>query len=187
MKFIFLYPWQKCRIVIQSEPIRNIPIHSDICIRANVNHSEPIRKTFYIQAKVSNWNSLKVNQNYSDSFRYLYPSQSESFSTNPKNVLYLVWWKTVKNQSDLIRLPRQQCEWIRINPTSDWFGLIWIANLVSHSFEFIRIDVSELIGLIFNRFSSNEIQSVFRIGSEWFVLARIQISEWIGIVLIGSE
>ena len=65
-------------------------------------------------AKVSDWNSFRVNQNYSDSFRYLYPSRHESFRTNPKNVLYLVWWKTVKNQSDLIRLiPRHQSEWIR--------------------------------------------------------------------------
>ena len=44
-----------------------------------------------------------------------------------------------------------------------------------------------MVGSIFNRFSLNEIQKVFRIGSEWFELARIQISKWIGIVLIGSE
>ena len=67
-------------------------------------------------AKVSDWNSFWVNQNYSDSFRYLYPSQCESFRTNPKNVLYFVWWKTVKNQSNLIPLiPRHQSEWIRTN------------------------------------------------------------------------
>ena len=41
-------PWGKYRIRINSEPIRTISIHSDICIRANVNHSEPIRKTFCI-------------------------------------------------------------------------------------------------------------------------------------------
>ena len=29
-------------------------------------------------AKVSDWNSFRVNQNYFDSFRYLYPSQCES-------------------------------------------------------------------------------------------------------------
>ena len=39
-------PWRKYRIGIHSEPIRTIPIHSDVCIRANANHSEPIRKTF---------------------------------------------------------------------------------------------------------------------------------------------
>ena len=82
---------------------------------------------------------------------------------------------------------------IRID--SDWkFGyyqselaLFWIENLFSDWFGFIRIDVSQLIGFIFDRFLSNEIQNVFRIGSEWFALARIQISEWFGIVLIDSE
>ena len=39
-------PWRKYRIGIHSEPIRTIPIHSDICIQANPNHSEPIRKMF---------------------------------------------------------------------------------------------------------------------------------------------
>ena len=30
--------------------------------------------------------------------------------------MYLVWWKTIKNQSDLIRIiPRDQSEWIRTN------------------------------------------------------------------------
>ena len=94
--------------------------------------------------KVSDWNSFRANQNYSDSFWYLYPSQCESFRTNPRNVLYLVWWKTVKNQSGLIRLiPRHQSQWIRpnpkpsvqsksikINPRSEWFGLILIENTV---------------------------------------------------------
>ena len=95
-------------------------------------------------AKVSGSNSFRDNQNYSDSFRYLYPSQCESFRTNPKNVLYLVWWIMVKNRSDLIRFnPRQQSEWvrtnpkssfqsesIRMNPRSEWFGLILIGNSV---------------------------------------------------------
>ena len=68
-------------------------------------------------AKVSDCNSFRVNQNYSDSFRYLYPSQCESFRTNPKKVLYLIWWKTVKNQSDLIQLiPWHRSEWIRTSP-----------------------------------------------------------------------
>ena len=41
-------PWRKYRIEIPSESIRTIPIHSEICIRANANHSEPIQKTFCI-------------------------------------------------------------------------------------------------------------------------------------------
>ena len=46
---------------------------------------------------------------------------------------------------------------------------------------------SDWVGLIINGFKTNEIQNNFWIGSGWFALARIQISEWFGIVLIGSE
>ena len=81
-----------------------------------------LNKEFYSEfssralGKVSDWNSFRVNQNYSHSFRYLYPSQCVSLRTSPKNVLYLIWWKTDKNQSDLIRLiPWHQSEWIRTN------------------------------------------------------------------------
>ena len=42
LKF-FKHPWRKYRIGIHSEPIRTTPIHSDTCIRANANHSKPIR------------------------------------------------------------------------------------------------------------------------------------------------
>ena len=145
------------------------------------------------------------------------PSQCESFRTNPRNVLNLVWWKTVKNQSELIL--RYQSEWIRTNPepsfqsrsirintrtewskpnfqsesiriitTLDWFGLIRNENLVSDWFGFIWIDVSELIGLSridFWPFFIKRDQNVFRIGSEWFTLARIHISEYFW--LIGNE
>ena len=45
---MLVHPWRKYRIRIHSELIRTIPIHSDICIQANANHSEPIRKTFCI-------------------------------------------------------------------------------------------------------------------------------------------
>ena len=40
------FPLRKYWIEIHSEPIRTILIHRDICIRANANHSEPIRETF---------------------------------------------------------------------------------------------------------------------------------------------
>ena len=42
------YPGRKYRIGIYPEPIRTIPIHSNIYIWANANHSEPIRITFCI-------------------------------------------------------------------------------------------------------------------------------------------
>ena len=35
-------------------------------------------------SKVSDRNSFRVNQNYSDTLGYMYPSQCESFRTNPK-------------------------------------------------------------------------------------------------------
>ena len=120
-------------------------------------------------AEVSDWNSFRVNQNYSDSFRYLYASQCESFQT----IVNLVWWKKVKNQTELIQLiSRHQSEWIRTNPKpnfqsrsirinssskidSDWkfgsdqsrSGLICIEKLVSDSFGFIRIHSDWCLGI----------------------------------------
>ena len=38
-------PWRKYRMGIYSESTRTIPIHTDIRIWDNANHSEPIRKT----------------------------------------------------------------------------------------------------------------------------------------------
>ena len=102
--------------------------------------------------------------------------------------------------------------WILMNPRSELFGLIRIENSVwivltlyafglRTSFGLIRFGslwlnrikfwlgfkISDLDGLIFNRFTSNEIENFFRIKSDEFGLARIQISEWTGINLIGSE
>ena len=145
--------------------------------------------------KVSHWNSFRVNQNYSVSFRYFYSSQCESFRTNPKNVLYLVWWKTVKNQSALIQLiPRHQSEWIRtnlkpnfqsrtiqINLSSDWSK----PNLQSES---IRMNPrSEWFGLIMfeNSVWSNPSLDLFvliwidNLVWDWFGLVHFDVSEWI--------
>ena len=155
--------------------------------------------------KVSNWNSFRVNQNYSDLFRRLYPSQCESFRNNPKNVLYLVWWKTVKNQSNVIRfIPRHQLEWIRtnpkpsfqsrstrINPNSDWsHPNFQTENRISDWFGFIRIDVSELIGLSRIDFWPFFIERNTKGFSDWFGMIRIgsdtggmnrNSSDWLGI------
>ena len=57
-------PWRKFRIGIHSEPIRIIPNHSDIFIRANANQSEPIRKQFSISFVENRW---KVNPTQFDS------------------------------------------------------------------------------------------------------------------------
>ena len=132
------------------------------------------------------------------------PSQSELFRFIPISVSKPMW--IIPNQSEKrfvsrlmkngqksirlnpinsetsIRMNPNQSETkfsIRINPISDWSKLnfqselIWIVP-TSNSF-------------VFDHFSSNETQNVFRIGLEWFALARIQIPEWIGIVLIDSE
>ena len=123
------------------------------------------QKSYRTLTKVLDRNSFRANHNYSDSLQYLYPSECESFRTNPKNVLYLVWWKTVKNRSDLIRFNPSnnpnESEPIRINPrwdlskpnfqpeliwtipTLDSFVLIRIENLVSDWFGFIRIVASD--------------------------------------------
>ena len=70
------------------------------------------------------------------------------------------------------------------------FGLIRVKKLVRIgpvSFGLMPRNKADQVGLIFDRLSSNEKQSIFRIDSEWFTFPRIQISERIGIVLIISE
>ena len=131
-------------------------------------------------AKISDWNLFRDNQNYPDSFRFLNPSQCESSRTIPKNVLYLVLWKKVKNQSDLIRgiNPNEsevgliQTEFsIRIIPTSDSFGII--PRFGTEWIRFSRINFLPF-------FLSKVIQTVFQ-------LVRKQILEWFGIVMIRSD
>ena len=62
--FIFKeHSWRKYRIEIHSESIRTIPIHSDIYIQANANHSEQFRKTFCISFDE---NMSKINPTQSD-------------------------------------------------------------------------------------------------------------------------
>ena len=112
-------PWQRYRIESHSASIRNIPIHSDIFIRANANRSEPIRKTVETQ---------------SDLMRLIPRHQFEWIRTNPKPSFQ---FRSIRsriapnqihnqNQSESLR------PWfIRIN--SDWkfdvdqseLGMIW--------------------------------------------------------------
>ena len=71
------------------------------------NESERLRSKFSIgmnqnqsgHGLISNPNEpvFGLNQRYSESFRYLYPSQCESIRTNPKNILNLVCWKELEN------------------------------------------------------------------------------------------
>ena len=77
--------------------IRSLPVYT-FPIKVIPPVSDEVKLAVYVfmelkmptRAKVSNRNSFRANHNYSESFRYLYPSQCESFRTNPKNVLYLV-------------------------------------------------------------------------------------------------
>ena len=113
--------------------------------------------------------SIRFNPINSETSIWMNPNQSEtkfSIQINPRS-----------DSFGLILFENS----VWINPSSDWFGLISIENLVLDWFRFIRIDVSELIGLL------DWFLTVFWIISEWFALARIQISEWIGIVLIDPE
>ena len=117
-------PWRKYRIGIHSEPIRTIPIHVDICIRANANHSEPIRKTFCnsFDEKRSKINPIHSTLIRSITLNIPEPSfQSESFQAR------IVSNRIFNHNHTKIRL-------IRIN--SDCLGLkTW--------FGFIRINASD--------------------------------------------
>ena len=106
-------------------------------------------------AKVSDRNSFRANQNYSDSFRYLYPIQCESFQTNPKIVLYLVWCKTVKKQFVSIQFNlRHQSKWIRTNTNK-------VFNPNQSKFGIIQTEFS-------NRINSNESEiGMIRMDSDW--------------------
>ena len=69
--------WRKYQIGIHSEPIRTIPIHSDICIRANANHSEPIQKTFCKSFDEKRKESIRPNPIRIDPNRTFNQNQSE--------------------------------------------------------------------------------------------------------------
>ena len=129
-------------------------------------------------AKVSDWNSFRINQNYSDSFRYLHPTRCESFRSNPKNQVFNPD-QSESNRSRIVpnRIFNQnQSEWIQGRNDSDWIALIWIENLVSDWFGYIRIDVSELIGLS-------------RIAFWPFFIKRDtkRFPDWFGMIRIGSD
>ena len=68
---------------------------------------------------------------------------------------------------------------------SDWFRIIRIGSdtdigMNRNSSDWLRMNSYPIL-------SPGQLQKNFRIGSEWSPLARIQLSEWIGIVLIESE
>ena len=144
-------------------------------------------------AKVSNWNLFWVNQNYSDSLRYLYSNQSETkFSIH---INAISDWSKPNFQSESIRIIPTMDSFgliliensVWINPRSDWFGLIWIENLVSNWFGFIRIDVSELIRLSRIDFWPFFIKQDRKSFSDWFEMIRIGSDTDIGINRNSSD
>ena len=101
--------------------------------------------------------------------------------------LYIFSLKSESIRINSSRIDRNQVfesELIRINPRSEWFGLIlmkirfWLIFLDESKLRLIRVEnlvwISRihldyclgLNGLIFDRFTSNEAQNAFRIGSE---------------------
>ena len=110
---------------------------------------------------------LKCIPSESGLFRAIPESVSGPFRTNPKNILYLVGWKTVKNQSHLIRFnPRHQFEWNRTIPNQSELGLIQIKFS-------IRIDPKpEWFGLIRIYFLPFIIKQDTKSFSDWFGMTR---------------
>ena len=63
----------------------------------NIDYKDQVSEVMTALVKVSDWNSFRANQIHSDSFRNLFPRQSELIRINPKKVLNLVWCNPVKN------------------------------------------------------------------------------------------
>ena len=158
-----LMPCRKYRIGINFELIRTIPIHFDICIRANANHSEPISKTFVSRL-------MKNGKNRSDIIRFKPRQQSGWIRTNTnqsKLQLILIEFSIRINPNE------SEVEMVRIN--SDWkFGLdyleLGLIRIGSDSLVLLSRIKSDSVGSIFYRFSSNEIQMFFglvRNDSHW--------------------
>ena len=130
--------------------------------------------SFIFLAKDSDWYLIRGNQSFFELCRNMIPNHSESFRTNSKNVVYLDWWKTVQNQSDLIRFIPSEFEWvrtkfsIRIIPTSDTFGLKIRFRSIGARIDLdsgglmprIEAESIGLSGLILDRFWSNRIKNV---------------------------
>ena len=74
----------------------------------------------------------------SELFRNLFSNNSESFQTNPKNVSYLVWCKSVQNHTDSFQFNRSS-GWFGLTEFKKWFGLIRIEpDWLSTNFHRIR-------------------------------------------------
>ena len=85
-------------------------------------------------AKVSDLNLFRTNPKFPKSFRNMDSNQTDSFRSDPKNVINPARFKTVENKSDLIRFTLIQSELrltlivftILINPIKQIEKLVWI-------------------------------------------------------------
>ena len=117
---------------------------------------------------------------YSEPIRIILKSVIYSFQSSLLKIAKIRFNQSIRwiraNLKQIFNLNQSGCGLIytefsiQMNPCSHWFGLkIW--------FRFIRIEVSDWIGLFFKWFSTKGIENFFRIDLDWFPLARTQISE----------
>ena len=138
-----------------------------------------------LMAEVSNWNSIRVNQSYSESFQNLFSNQfkkrfeSRLLKKSQKSIWpYPIHTASIRtNLNHYFNLNESKVGMIRIensvwiNSSSDCFGLrTW--------FRSIRIDASDWCGI--KRIKSDWFLTVFpetslRIGSEWFWMVPKQV------------
>ena len=189
--------------------------YSDICIRANASQSEPIRKTFWISFVENAWKLIRLNPRFLSAWIQV-NFQSEWIRINLDMDLFLIRmnqcsdWFAFKRIENLLRIHSDRSlGFSRINFQvffdkrdsklfSDW---LWL----------IRIGLDTDIGMILNisdsirDFNSHKSVSIrilihsywksirVRIDSEsiglkiYFGFIRIEVSDWIELVLIGSE
>ena len=169
---VIYFPGESIRfkfILSQSELFRFIPISVSEAMWIIPNQSE---KRFVSRLMKNGQKPIRLNPINSETLIRMNPTQSESkFSIriNPNHFDFGFIridsdWKFGLDKSE-IRLI-----WIDLDWKLD-FGLVGIHSDCCLGSNRIRSD------RFFYCFSSNELQNVFRIGSEWFALARIQISE----------
>ena len=149
------------------------------------------------------WRKYRI-EIHSESIRTVHIHSNICIRTNLKNILYLVWWKTVKNQSDLIRLiPRHQSVWIwtnpkpsfqfrsiRINPNHSDLGFIriyseWKFGLDQSKLGLVLFDVDWKLTSDWFGFIPDWCLRINRIKSDWFLTVFHQtrykcFSDWFG-------
>ena len=161
----------------QSELFRFIPISVSEPMRIIPNQSE---KRFVSRFIKNGQKSIRLNPNNTET----------SIRINP------IWdWSKPKFQSKSIRIiPTLDSFGLILiensvwnNPSSVWFGFIWIENLVSDWFAFIRIDISRLIRLGRIDFWPFYIKRDTKRFSDWFGMIRICSDIDIGIIRNSSD